>query len=63
MGMMTGSRLAGMKVWGETCDTSASSLSLGSFDLCAVSSPKRSERVKMNLDTGDAVSSCPLYED
>ena len=43
-----------------TCDTSVSSFSLGSLDLGAKSSPKRFERVKMNLDTGAAVSTFPL---
>ena len=40
----------------QTKDNSASSLSLGSFDLGAMSSPKRFEWVKMNLDTGAAVN-------
>ena len=51
-GMMTGARLDGRKVGKQTNDNSASSLSLGSFDLGAMSSPKRFEWVKMNLDTG-----------
>ena len=37
--------------WDQTYDNSASSFSLGSFDLGAMSSPKRVEWVKMNLDT------------
>ena len=39
-GMMIGARLAGMKGWEETCGNSASSHSLGSFDLVATSSQK-----------------------
>ena len=34
--------------------------SLGSFDLGAMSSPKRFEWVKMNVDTGAAVNTLPL---
>ena len=41
-------------------DNSARSLSLGSFDLGAVSSPKRFEWARMNLDTGAAVNTLPL---
>ena len=44
----------------QTYDNSASSLSLGSLDLGATSCPKRFEWVKMNLDTGAAVKTCPL---
>ena len=40
-------------------DTSASPFSLGGFDVSATSSPKRFERVKMYLDTGAAVNTCP----
>ena len=47
--------------WNQTYDNSASSLSLGSFDFSSMSSPKRFEWVKMNLDTGAAVNACPLY--
>ena len=36
--------------WDQTYDNSASSFSLGTFDLGAMSSPKRVEWVKMNLD-------------
>ena len=59
-GMMTGTRLAGMNVGNKTNDHSASSLSLGCFDLGATSSPKRFGWVKMNLDTRAAVRRCPL---
>ena len=38
--------------WEQTCDTSASPLSRGGFDLGAVRSPKRFEWVKMNLGAG-----------
>ena len=41
--------------WDPTSDKSASSFSLGSFDLVAMTSPKRFELVNMNLDTGAAV--------
>ena len=44
----------------QTYDTSASSFWLGSFDLGATRSPKRFERVKMNVDTGAAVRTVPL---
>ena len=43
----------------QTHDNSASSLSLGSLDIGAMSSPKRIEWVKMNLDTGAAVNTFP----
>ena len=43
-----------------TYDNSASSFSLGSLDLGAMSSPKRFEWVKMNLDTRAAVATLPL---
>ena len=46
--------------WEQTHDHSASSLSLGSFDLGAMSSPKRFEWVKMNLDTRAAVRRCQI---
>ena len=46
--------------WEQTCDTSASSFSLGGWDVCATNSPKRFEWVKMNLDTGAAVNTFPL---
>ena len=59
-GMMTGARLDGTKVGNKTYDTSASSFALGSFDFGAMSSPKRFEWVKMNLDTGAAVNTLPL---
>ena len=36
-------------VWEQICDNSASSLSLRSFDLCAMSSRERLQWVKMNL--------------
>ena len=44
----------------QTYDNSTKSFSLGSLDLGAVSRPKRSEWVKMNLDTGAAVNTFPL---
>ena len=40
-------------------DNSASSLSLGSIDLGAMSMPKRFDWVRMNLDHGAAVNTCP----
>ena len=40
--------------WERTYDNSASSLSLGSFDVGAMSNPKRLFWVKVNLDTGAA---------
>ena len=46
--------------WAQTCDTSASLFSLGSFDPGAMSSLKQFEWVKMNLDTGAAVNTFPL---
>ena len=46
--------------WEPTYDTSASSFSLGGFDVSATSSPKRFEWVKMHLDTGAAVNTFPL---
>ena len=46
--------------WEQTRDTSASLLSLGGLDVSATSSPKRFERVKMNLDTGAAVNTFQL---
>ena len=56
--MMLGVRLDGMKV--GNYDTSASSLSLGSFDFGARSCPNRFGWAKMNLDTGAVVSTFPL---
>ena len=50
-GMMTGTRLLARMLGGPSVN-STGSFSLGSFDLGAVSSPKRLEWVKMNLDTG-----------
>ena len=55
-GMMNGVLLEGTKV----VNNSASSFSLGSLDFGAMSSPKRFEWVKMNLDTGAAVNTLPL---
>ena len=46
--------------WDQTYDNSACYLSLGSFDLRAMSSPKRFEWVRINLDTGAAVDTFPL---
>ena len=46
--------------WEQTCDTSASSLSLGGLDVSATRNPKRFEWVKMKLDTGAAVNTFPL---
>ena len=46
--------------WEQTYHSSGNPLSLGSFDLDAMSRPKRFEWVKMNLDTGAAVNTCPL---
>ena len=57
--MMTGVLLDGAKV-GNRYDTSASSFSLGGLDVGATSTPKRFERVKMNLDTGAAVNTFTL---
>ena len=45
----------------QTYDNSARSFSLGSLDLGAVSRPKWSEWVKMNLDTGAAVNTFTLH--
>ena len=47
-GMMIGVRLDGMKVVVKLMTISASSFSLGSFDIGGMSCPKRFERVKMN---------------
>ena len=44
--------------WDQTYDSSASSLSLRSFDLGAMSSPKRFEWARMNLETGASVNTC-----
>ena len=46
--------------WDQGYDNSTSSLSLGSFDLGAMCSPKRFELVRMNLDTRAAVNTFPL---
>ena len=46
--------------WNQTYDKSASSLSLRSFDLGAMSSPKRFEWARMNLDTGASVNTFSL---
>ena len=46
--------------WEQTYDNSASSFPLGSFDIGAMSGPKRFEWVKMNLDTRAAVNTFPL---
>ena len=46
--------------WEQTYDNSASSFSFGRFYLGAMSSPKRFEWVKMNLDTGAALNTFPL---
>ena len=51
-GMMTGS-VRWHEGWEQTYDTSASSFSLGGFDLGAMDSPKRQQWVKMNMDTGE----------
>ena len=59
-GMMTGVRLDGMRVGIKLVTTPQASLSLGSFDLGVMSSPKRFDWVKMNLDTGAASNTCPL---
>ena len=50
-------------VGNKTNDNYGSSFSLGSFDLDALSSPKRLKWAKMNLDTGAAVNSFPLNFD
>ena len=53
-GMRTGTRLPGMNVGNKPMTIpQADSLSLGSLDLGAMSSPKRFEWVNMNLDTRD----------
>ena len=59
-GMMAGVRLDGTKVVDTTYDNSASTFSIKSVDLGAMSSPKLFEWVKMNLDTGAAVATFPL---
>ena len=46
--------------WHEGWDASGSTLSLGSFDFGAMSSPKPFKWVRRNLDTGAAVNACPL---
>ena len=46
--------------WEQTYDTSARSLSLGSFDPGATICPKVFEWIKMNLDTGAAANTFPL---
>ena len=45
--------------WEQTCDTSASSFSLGGLDVSGTSSLKRFRWVKMNLNTGAAVNTFP----
>ena len=57
--MMTGAGFAGTKV-GRNPMSIPQDHSLGSFDLGAVSSPHQFEWVKMNLDTGAAVNTCPV---
>ena len=57
-GMMTGAWLDGMKVENKTMTTQQAHFSLGSFDVGAMSSPKRFARVTFNLDTGAAVITC-----
>ena len=59
-GMMTGDLLDGTMVGNKRVTPSASSFSLGFFDLGARSSPKRFERVKMNLDTGSGSEHIPI---
>ena len=46
--------------WEQPYDNLASSIALGSFDLGAMSSPKRFGWVKMNLDTGSAANTVQL---
>ena len=46
--------------WEQTYDTSGSSFKLGGLNVSATSSPHRFEWVKMNLDIGAAVNTCPL---
>ena len=48
------------EVWEHTYDTSEWSLSLRGLYVSAISSPKRFEWVKMNLDPGAAVNTLPL---
>ena len=55
-----GSSVGWHQGWEQTCHTSASSFSLGVLDVSATSSPKQFEWVKMNLDTGAAVSTFPM---
>ena len=52
---MTGARLDGIEGWEQTYGNSQARFSQDSFDLGEMSSPKRFECVKMNLDTGAAV--------
>ena len=59
-GMMTGARLAGTEVARNPQVGPAGSFHQGSFELGAVSSPKRLEWAKMNLKTGAAVNASPL---
>ena len=59
-GMTTGVLLDGAKVGEQTYDTSASSFSLGGLDVSATSSPKRFERVKMNLEHGSCSERIPV---
>ena len=46
--------------WEQTYDTYANSFSLGGLDASVISSPKRFEWVKMNMDTRAAVNTFPL---
>ena len=55
-GMMTGVLLDGTKVENKRTTTQQAHFHLEVFDLGAMSSPKRFEWVKMNLDTGAAVN-------
>ena len=57
-GMMTGVLLDGTKVGNQRMTLPQAHFSLGGFG--ATSSPRRFERVKMNLDTGAAVNTLPL---
>ena len=59
-GMLTGARLDGMKVGNKPVTIPQTHFSLESFDLGAISSPKRFEWVKLNVDTGAAAKTFPL---
>ena len=59
-GMLTGARLDGMKVGNKPVTIPQAHFSLESVDLGAMSSPKRFEWVKLNVDTGAAVNTLPL---